>query len=208
MGFRFRRSVKILPGVRLNFGKKGTSVSVGPRGAKVTVGPSGTRATVGIPGTGISYTEKLDTPKEKISATSGAAGGSYGVNADSVPYWKHCPHCGRGMRRVWEQCPECGGNLPALRRCPRCGNVCGAELCNYCFQCGEKLNEEPSPLPDLSEAKEEDIQKYKLWKCECGMLCPPGIKFCPHCGKEHEEGNAACGCLFLFLIAAMVYMMF
>ncbi len=60
MGFRFRRSVKILPGVRLNLGKKGISVSIGPRGAKLTVGPSGTRATVGIPGTGISYTKTLE----------------------------------------------------------------------------------------------------------------------------------------------------
>lgn len=65
MRFRCRRSVKIIPGVRLNFGKKGASISVGPCGAKLTVGPSGTRATVGIPGTGISYTEKLDRDLKK-----------------------------------------------------------------------------------------------------------------------------------------------
>lgn len=59
MGFRFRRSVKLFPGVRLNLGKRGASVSVGPRGAKLTIGPTGTRATIGIPGTGISYTEKV-----------------------------------------------------------------------------------------------------------------------------------------------------
>lgn len=56
MGFRFRRSIRIMPGVRLNLGKRGTSVSVGVRGAHVTVGPRGIRKTVGIPGTGISYT--------------------------------------------------------------------------------------------------------------------------------------------------------
>jgi hypothetical protein len=27
MGFRFRRSIKILPGIRLNFGKRGVSTS-------------------------------------------------------------------------------------------------------------------------------------------------------------------------------------
>lgn len=56
MGFRFRRSIGIIPGVRVNLGKRGVSLSVGPRGAKVTVGPTGIRQTVGIPGSGLSHT--------------------------------------------------------------------------------------------------------------------------------------------------------
>lgn len=55
--FRFRRSFRIAPGLRLNIGKRSTSVSVGVRGAHVTFGKSGTRTTVGVPGTGLSYTE-------------------------------------------------------------------------------------------------------------------------------------------------------
>src|SRR6266480_258554 len=55
--FRFRRSFKILPGVRWNIGKKGSSVSFGGRGFTHTIGPKGSRTTVGIPGTGISYTQ-------------------------------------------------------------------------------------------------------------------------------------------------------
>ncbi len=55
MGFRFRKSVKLIPGVKMNLGKKGASVSFGSRGARVTVGKT-TRTTVGIPGTGLSYT--------------------------------------------------------------------------------------------------------------------------------------------------------
>ena len=55
--FRFRRSVKILPGVRWNFGKKSSSLSIGVRGAHYTFGTSGSRTTVGIPGTGLSYTD-------------------------------------------------------------------------------------------------------------------------------------------------------
>ena len=39
MGFNFRKSFKIAPGVRLNVGKKGiSSVSVGGKGARVSVG--------------------------------------------------------------------------------------------------------------------------------------------------------------------------
>ena len=56
MGFRFRRSLKLFRGVRLNFGKRGVSASVGVRGAHVTVGRTGTRTTVGLPGSGLSYT--------------------------------------------------------------------------------------------------------------------------------------------------------
>ena len=48
MGFRFRRSIKILPGIRLNFGKRGVSTSIGVRGAHVTFGKTGTRTTVGL----------------------------------------------------------------------------------------------------------------------------------------------------------------
>jgi hypothetical protein len=55
--FRFRRSIKIAPGIRWSFGKKSTSLNIGGRGANYTVGTSGSRTTVGIPGTGLSYTE-------------------------------------------------------------------------------------------------------------------------------------------------------
>ncbi len=56
MGFRFRRSVRLLPGLRLNLSRSGVSASVGTRGAWLTFGRNGTRTTVGLPGTGISYT--------------------------------------------------------------------------------------------------------------------------------------------------------
>lgn len=61
MGFNFRKSIQIAPGVKLNIGKKGVnSVSFGQKGAKVTKTKNGdTKVTIGIPGTGISYTKKL-----------------------------------------------------------------------------------------------------------------------------------------------------
>lgn len=57
MGFRFRDSLRIAPGIRQNLGKRGASLSIGGRGATVNVGKDGVRTTVGIPGTGISYSE-------------------------------------------------------------------------------------------------------------------------------------------------------
>jgi hypothetical protein len=62
MGFRFRRSVRLFPGVRLNFSRSGVSTSVGVRGASMTFGSHGTYANVGIPGSGLSYRTRLDAP--------------------------------------------------------------------------------------------------------------------------------------------------
>jgi hypothetical protein len=56
MSWRFRRRLRVIPGVILNVGKRGTSVSIGGRGAHVTYGRRGRRATIGLPGTGVSYT--------------------------------------------------------------------------------------------------------------------------------------------------------
>lgn len=55
MGFRFRKSVKIMPGMKVNFGKKGASLSVGRPGATVNINKNGVRKTVGLPGTGLSH---------------------------------------------------------------------------------------------------------------------------------------------------------
>lgn len=55
MGFRFRKSLKILPGIRLNISKSGVSTSLGGPGATVNISRKGTRRTVGIPGSGLSY---------------------------------------------------------------------------------------------------------------------------------------------------------
>lgn len=73
MGFRFRKSIRLFPGVRVNISKKGvSSVSIGPRGANLNVGENGSRVTVGIPGTGISYSEQVSLtskgdPEEQAS---------------------------------------------------------------------------------------------------------------------------------------------
>ena len=53
MGLSFRRSVKIAPGIKLNFSKSGVSTSFGGRG--LTYNTRG-RVTASIPGTGIRYT--------------------------------------------------------------------------------------------------------------------------------------------------------
>lgn len=64
MGLRFRRSVQLCKGVRLNFGKTGTSISFGGNGFRKTFHTSGKVTTsVGIPGTGIYWTESTNRNK-------------------------------------------------------------------------------------------------------------------------------------------------
>ena len=69
MGLRFRKSISIIPGVKLNFGKSGTSVSTGVPGFRKTFHTSGRVTTsMGIPGTGLSYVtteNKNRTPRNQ-----------------------------------------------------------------------------------------------------------------------------------------------
>ncbi|MED1508724.1 DUF4236 domain-containing protein [Bacillus proteolyticus] len=70
MGFGFRKSFKIAPGVRVNVGKRGVGVSAGTKGLRYSVHSSGrSQVTAGIPGTGISYTNSLSSGRKyKTSA--------------------------------------------------------------------------------------------------------------------------------------------
>lgn len=47
MSWGFRKRVKLLPGVSLNLGKRGVSVSAGVRGARVTVAKDRVSTSVG-----------------------------------------------------------------------------------------------------------------------------------------------------------------
>jgi hypothetical protein len=59
MGWRFRRSFKVIPGVRLNLSKSGLSASFGGAPFTVNVGPRGAYGTASLPGTGISFRQRF-----------------------------------------------------------------------------------------------------------------------------------------------------
>ncbi len=64
MGLRFRKSVTIAPGVKLNFGKTGASISVGTKGLHANLHTSGKlTGTASLPGTGISYVKSTNVKK-------------------------------------------------------------------------------------------------------------------------------------------------
>lgn len=60
MGWGFRKSIRVAPGVRLNIGKKSASVRVGGRGFGITKSTTGrTTLSAGLPGTGLYDRETL-----------------------------------------------------------------------------------------------------------------------------------------------------
>lgn len=80
MTFRFRKTKKILPGLRLNLGKRGISASVGKRGASVNISKRGLRSTIGIPGTGLSYSAPI-----AVFSKSSKSSGEQNMQIDQFP---------------------------------------------------------------------------------------------------------------------------
>lgn len=73
MGMRYRKSIGLGKGVRLNVGKGGLGISAGGKGAHVSVNSKrGVTTSVGAPGTGLSYSKTTGW------GSSGADGGTGG----------------------------------------------------------------------------------------------------------------------------------
>jgi hypothetical protein len=65
--FRFRKTIKLLPGMKINLSKTGISTSLGGPGASVNLGHGQVKGTVGIPGTGLSYQEQTRKRRRRSS---------------------------------------------------------------------------------------------------------------------------------------------
>ena len=57
---RFRKTIKIVPGIKLNVSKSGISTTLGKKGLSVNMGKDGAYLNTGIPGTGIYNRQKID----------------------------------------------------------------------------------------------------------------------------------------------------
>lgn len=91
MALRFRKSIKLAPGIRWNLSTSGSSFSFGPRGASVSVGKRGTYVNAGIPGTGLSSRQRLGgtpAPRSSSVATTTRVSMSCGVREDGTLYFE------------------------------------------------------------------------------------------------------------------------
>lgn len=77
---RFRKSFRIVPGVRINLSRSGVSTTLGGRGASVNIGRRGTRTTVGLPGTGLSFSQQVGG-SGRAGGTAGTGGGGSNAGA-------------------------------------------------------------------------------------------------------------------------------
>lgn len=73
MALRFRKSIKLAPGVRWNVSGGGSSWTFGPRGLSVGVGKRGTFLNTGIPGSGLSSRTRLSTGNSAPTSRSQSA---------------------------------------------------------------------------------------------------------------------------------------
>lgn len=96
MGMRFRKSIKLSGGTKLNLSKSGVGISTGVKGFRVSKNTSGrSRVTASLPGTGLSYTKEY--------GNSGSSG-----NSQSAPtHHSHSPSYSGGG-----SAPSGGGDKP------------------------------------------------------------------------------------------------
>lgn len=74
MGLKFRKSIKIAPGVKLNLSNKSAGISFGTKGCRYSLNSSGRRTTtIGIPGTGLSYSHSSSGAKKSGAKTKSAS---------------------------------------------------------------------------------------------------------------------------------------
>lgn len=96
MGIRFRKSIKLGGGTKLNLSKSGVGISTGVKGFRVSKNTSGrSRVTASLPGTGLSYTKEY--------GSSGSSG-----NSQSAPTHHSHSHSYSGGGSA----PSGGGEKP------------------------------------------------------------------------------------------------
>lgn len=70
---KFRKRIRIMPGVTLNLSGSGISTTVGMRGLSVNMGKKGSYLNTGIPGTGLYDRRRIGAPSVRSNYRTGAA---------------------------------------------------------------------------------------------------------------------------------------
>ncbi|PWL88330.1 MAG: hypothetical protein DBY14_03165 [Escherichia coli] len=118
MGFRFRKSINLGKGVRINFNKKSAGISFGTKGARYSINSNGRRtASVGIPGTGLYYTKTSGGSSHKKTLkqnkkTDTSQQNNY--NLPNTPNENVCKKCGTVNESNTKICSNCGAKLDTV----------------------------------------------------------------------------------------------
>ena len=196
VGFRFRKQIKILPGLKLNLSKNGlSSVSIGKAGATLNIGQKGAKLTTGIPGTGMSYSQKL---------TGGNTQGGYEPQYYEQPpqqetFYFTCPSCFKSLEWRFNYCIHCGADVTAekqriyalsigYKECQQCKTI-NAPTSRFCAACGfdfiqgvqtiinkhidiiENNGEQATTFFALAEILESRFDYYSAFVCYIYSYC-------------------------------------
>ncbi|MCI9249891.1 MAG: DUF4236 domain-containing protein [Dorea sp.] len=90
MSLRFRKSIKIAPGVKVNLNRNSVSTTIGTKGIHYTANSKGTKTiSAGIPGSGLSYTSRVSKEhrrsQRRNTATSGYSSADNQINTRRKP---------------------------------------------------------------------------------------------------------------------------
>lgn len=123
MGLRFRKSIKVAPGVKLNLNRNSTSVTIGTKGAHYTVNSNGKKTTsASIPGTGLSYVSTTSGKKRKLKQTKNAS--------KTTPTTKPTPSKGSSTKKSNKNSKE-----PAKAQPKKKGGCLGSVLLVFAILC-------------------------------------------------------------------------
>lgn len=82
MGIRYRKSIKVAPGVKINLNRKSASVTVGGKGFHKTYNSNGqTTTSVNLPVKGLSYVDR----KGRASSSASASPAASSANSENTP---------------------------------------------------------------------------------------------------------------------------
>lgn len=136
MALRFRKSIKLAPGIRWNLSGSGSSWTLGPRGASVGIGKRGTFLNTGIPGTGLSSRSRISDgsdarPQRASGATTTTVSMTCGIaddgtltfeDASGAPVSERLVEVAKKQNKeailglIQRKCDEINGQVEALGR--------------------------------------------------------------------------------------------
>lgn len=134
MGFRYRKSINLGGGARLNLSKSGVGFSVGTKGARLTKTARGTtRSTLSIPGSGITYVSETGKSGKGRKSTVGSCDRLETAGAHGLPDTQEqtgsvcqqaetkrlfCVHCGQELSGGARFCSSCGHRVAKKQPSP------------------------------------------------------------------------------------------
>ncbi len=180
MGLRFRKSIQIAKGVKLNLNKSSTSVTFGTQGLHYTISSTGKKTTsVGIPGTGLSYVTTSGGNKKKKNSKSSTRSqqqknSKYDTNVRIVEDYEERIEEIKSIHKIcsepvdWQQLASQPEPFPYLGTGPleaEARKQYDEYQPSFLDKLMSKVNEKEKELEDaITLARQEDQQDYSDWQ--------------------------------------------